>query len=82
MNTTTADASRVTHEKEAGDCSIRRALELAEGRLSLLMNAELPDTDHPTATGYVLKQVRDALETISARNMVGLYANCAVFSRR
>jgi len=40
---------------------MREALKLAEGRLELLLAASLPESDHPTATEYVLAQVRAAL---------------------
>jgi hypothetical protein len=38
------------------------ALRLAEGRLQLLLNAELPNSDHPSATRYVLDIVKRALD--------------------
>lgn len=37
------------------------ALRLAEGRLTMLMKADLPESDHPVATGYILNKVREAL---------------------
>jgi hypothetical protein len=44
---------------------MRRALELAAGRLELLLKAELPGSDHPTATRYVLGEVKAALSSAS-----------------
>lgn len=37
------------------------ALRLAEGRLAMLLDADLPESDHPSATQYVLDKVRIAL---------------------
>lgn len=45
------------------------SLKLAEGRLSLLLEAypdESDKIDHPTATRYVLEQVRATLDAVSA----------------
>lgn len=46
-----------------------KALGLAEGRLAMLLTAELPGSDHPVATEYVLSRVRDALS--SSPDLVG-----------
>lgn len=40
------------------------ALRLAQGRLEMLLDADLPDSDHPGATRYVLGVVQAALAGI------------------
>ena len=71
-----AEAERCFLALEGRDQRIERlehALRLAEGRIAMLMRAELPESDHPTATEYVLGQVRSALAhpTVNASPGVG-----------
>lgn len=46
---------------EAQRDRMREALELARGRITMLMPADLPGSDHPGATQYVLSKVEAAL---------------------
>lgn len=38
------------------------ALKLAHDRLTMLLDAELPESDHPSATRYVIEKLKNAAE--------------------
>ena len=59
VKATEAEARAEAAERRAGE--LEGALRLAEGRLEMLLPAELPNSDHPTATNYVLSRVRALL---------------------
>jgi hypothetical protein len=59
-----AAAPEIAQERDTLKAEVERkdrALRLAEGRLAMLMSADLPESDHPGATQCVLDHVRAAL---------------------
>lgn len=47
-------------QEVARSAALAQALEVAKGRIELLMSADLPDSDHPTATRRVLEIIAQA----------------------